>query len=258
MQKLCVFYFSGTGMTKYVIEKLKLELKVQQVQADIFDIAKTQVADINIDVYDALGIAFPVHSFNAPKIVMDFARSLPQAGSMPAFIISTAGDYAAINFAAAKYLSRILCKKGFAVFYDRQFIMPSNFIIKYGEDKVRQLLSEANSHIPATVQDIINRVPYRQQSNFGAKMATFMGRAEWYGAKFMAKFYYTNQNCIHCGICADNCPNHNITVAENRVRFKCRCGLCMRCLYICPHKALKVRWPLRFISFDSWYDNEEL
>ena len=258
MKKICIFCFSGTGMTRYVVEKLKFGLEEQQAQADIFDLANTRIADVALESYDALGIAYPIHSFNAPKIVIDFARSLPQVNSLPAFIISTAGEYAAINFAAAKYVTRILHKKGFDVFYDRQFIMPCNFIIKFDADKVQQLLSEISSQVPTAVQEIINGAPFKQQSNFLARMMTFVGRGEWFGAKIMAKFYYTNKDCTHCSICADNCPNRNISVGKDYVRFHWHCGLCMRCLYICPRKALKVRRPFRFICLDSWYDNEEI
>ena len=258
LQRIGVFYFSGTGMTRYVVEKLELELAKHKVQADVFDIAKTHVFSTPLNIYDSIGIAYPVHAFNAPKIVIDYAQQLSSVDTMDAFIISTVGEYAAINFASSSLLISILRKKGFNVFYDKPFTMPCNFIIKDKEVKVQGDLNRLNTEMPQTARDIINRVPHQQPSNLGSRFAAWAGRLEWRGAKSVSKHYYTDENCSNCGLCTHNCPNHNISIGEKTVQFNRQCGLCMRCIYICPQKAIKVRWPYGFIALDNWYDNEEL
>ena len=258
MGRIGIFYFSGTGTTRYVAEKLELELAKQQVQADIFDIAKTGASSVTLDDFDAIGVAYPVHAFNAPKIVIDFARRLPETQGMEAFIISVPAEYHVLNFDSSKLLISILRQKGFKVFYDKPFIMPCNFIIKYDEAKVNELLSQANAEIPPAARDIIDRVSLQQPSSRKSRFAAWAGRLEWRGAKSMGKYYYANEKCSNCGLCIYNCPNQNIRAGEKSAQFKRQCGLCMRCLYLCPKKAIKVRWPYRFIAFDSWYDNAEL
>ena len=87
MKNVCFFQFSGTGMTKHVVGKMRFEFEKQQVHVDIFDIENIKAQSISFSHYDAVGIAYPVHSFNAPKIVIDFARRLPKAESIDTFVI---------------------------------------------------------------------------------------------------------------------------------------------------------------------------
>jgi flavodoxin/Pyruvate/2-oxoacid:ferredoxin oxidoreductase delta subunit len=258
LQRIGIFYFSGTGMTKYVVEKLELALAKQQVQVDVLDIAKTHVSSTPLDGYNAIGIAYPVHAFNAPKTVIDFARQLPATHGVDVFVISTPAEYHVLNFDSSKLLIKILRQKGFTVFYDQPFIMPCNFIIKYDDAKVTELINQVNAKMPPAAREITGRVPHRQPSKFLSRFAALAGRLEWLGAKSMSKHYYANENCSNCGLCIYNCPNHNISAGEKSVEFKRQCGLCMRCIYLCPQKAIKVRWPYGFICFGSWYENEEL
>jgi len=170
-------------MTKYVIDKIQFELKRKQAYVDIYNIENIRAQSIHFNNYDTVGIAYPVHSFNAPKIVINFAIQLPIVKSMNTFIISTAGENNSINFASSKLLIDILSKKGFEVIYDRQFIMPSKFMIKYDGAKVQQFIA-------------------------------FVGRAEWFGAKWIGKSFYADRNCNRCGVCANNCPNHSIKIHQ--------------------------------------------
>jgi len=236
---------------------MKTEFVKQQAHLDVFPIEDVQAKSISLIPYDGVGIAYPVHAFNAPKIVVDFARQLPDVAGINTFVISTAGDPHPLNLASSNLLMKTLCKKGFHVFYDQQFIMPSNFIIKDDEAKVQGKLSKANSEISTTVQEILNRVALKQKSSLIAKIVAVLGRAEWVGLK-CARFLRADTSCERCGICVAKCPNSNISISKGRVAFGWHCGLCMRCFYLCPVNAVKICWPFGFIGFDSWYEDEEL
>lgn len=257
MKKVCVLLFSGTGFTRYVVDQITRELEALSVTVDVYPVENTPIQNIPFSAYDTVGIAYPVHAFNAPKIVVNFARQLPKAVSANAFLICTAGDDHPVNYSSSRLLIRILQRKNYHVFYDKLLNMPSNFIIKYDEPKVEQLLSAVESEIPLIAQDIANLVPCKQNGGLLSNTLALLGRAEWFGAAFLGKTFFADQNCNHCGVCAKNCPNHNI-VNGKRIRFRWHCGLCMRCLYLCPQHAVRLRWPFRFIRFDSWYQNEKL
>ena len=258
MKRVCIFLFSGTGMTKYVVNKIRHEFGRKQISVDIYYIGDVIVQEIPFDVYDAIGIAYPVHAFNAPEIVIRFANELIKMEPKRTFIVSTAGEDSIINLASSKLLINILSKNGFDVYYDKQFAMPSNFVVKCKEEKVKQLLDEVDDKVPNVVNELININFYRQEYNSIAAFLSFVGRMEWFGAKCAGKFFYTDDTCSHCGVCVDNCPNHNIIADRKQICFKWKCGLCMRCLYLCPNHSIRVRRPLRFICFDSWYDDIEL
>lgn len=40
MKKVCIFLFSGTGMTRYVVDKITHELENLQVKVDVYPIEK--------------------------------------------------------------------------------------------------------------------------------------------------------------------------------------------------------------------------
>ena len=111
IKKVCIFLFSGTGMTKYVIDKLKNEFEIKQINVDIHFIENTQIEKVQFINYDIVGIAYPVHAFNAPRIVIDFARKLPNNKTVNTFIISTVGEKVKVNNSSSKLLSKILRKK---------------------------------------------------------------------------------------------------------------------------------------------------
>lgn len=257
MKNVCVLQFSGTGMTKYVVEQIAKELERLSITVDVYPIETTPIQSIPFGTYDAVGIAYPVHAFNAPKIVIRYAKTLPVSASTDVFLLSTAGEDHPLNYASSRLLIRMLQKKNYHVFYDRLLNMPSNFAIQYDESKVAQLLSAVDSSTPQIAQEIASLTPRMQTSGFLAGIMAFLGRAEWFGAVLIGKTFHADQRCNHCGVCAKNCPNRNI-VNGKRIRFRWRCGLCMRCLYLCPQNAIKIRWPFRFIRFDSWYQNEKL
>lgn len=257
MRNICLFFFSGTGMTKYVVDRIARELTARELAVDVYSIETTAVQSIPLDSYDAVGIAYPVHAFNAPKIVIRFAKTLPRAESTDVFLLSTAGEDHPVNYASSRLLTRVLQKKNYHVFYDKLFGMPSNFAIKFDESKVEQLLLTVDSAIPKVAQEIAGLTPRKQASALSTKIMAVIGRAEWFGAVFIGKLFYADKNCNHCGVCAKRCPNDNI-VCGKRTRFRWHCGLCMRCLYLCPQHAIRIHRPFRFIRFDTWYQREDL
>lgn len=257
MKNVCVFFFSGTGMTKYVVDQVARELTARDLAVAVYPIETTSIERIALDAYDAIGIAYPVHAFNAPKIVINFAKSLPVAKSTDAFLLCTAGEDHPVNYASSSLLIRILEQKNYRVFYDKLLAMPSNFAIRYDEPKVERLLTAVDSSVPQIAQEIASHTSRKQTSGLATKIMSVLGRAEWFGAVFIGKLFYADKRCNHCGLCAKHCPNANIACGK-RTRFGWHCGLCMRCLYLCPQHAIRVRWPFRFIHFDAWYQNEKL
>ena len=250
-KKIGIYFFSGTGFTKIVTGKLAHEFEKRGISVDCFRIEKA--SDISASEYDSIGIAYPVHSFNAPKIVINFVRQLPESNGTDTFIIHTAGEDHKINYASSNLLIRKINKKGYRVFYNRLIEMPSNFIVKYDDSRVTDLIKKAETDIPNIAQDIIELKPYTMNANIISNMLTFLGIVEWPGAHMLGKWFYAKDGCTRCGVCAGSCPNQNIELTERSVRFKWRCGLCMKCIYLCPVNVISIRQPFRFLCFDSWY-----
>jgi len=256
MKKICLYLFSGTGMTEHVVNKLISELANNLISIDCFKIDKTDTKTISLSGYDAVGIAYPVHSFNAPKIVIDFVKHLPLTNGLNTFVIFTAGEEHIINSSSSDLLIKKLSRKGYQIFYNKLVEMPSNFIVKYEEERVNRILDKLDEDIPQIAMDIVTVKPYFEKKNFGSKISTFIGHSEKFGAPIIGKFFYPKKDCINCEKCVDNCPKENITRSEKSIRFNWRCCICMRCIYQCPENAISVRQPFKFIRFDEWYNPE--
>lgn len=257
MRKICIFLFSGTGMTEYVINKATAEFEKSNAIVDLKYIEHCSAAGIEFSDYEMIGFAYPVHSFNAPKKVIDFVKLLPRCNNIPTFILATAGEQSKVNYSSSNLLHKILKKKGYDIFYERLFAMPSNFAVKYEESKVQELLDNANVDICRAVYQINQNCYFIIKRTFVSNLFTFCGRAEWFGAKCIGTFFYADKSCISCGRCEQHCPNQNIQVTDNGIKFGRQCGLCMRCVYLCPVSSIKVHRPFGFITFDRWYENPE-
>lgn len=257
MKKICIYYFSGTGMTKHVVNKLLREFEKNEILADCFQMEEFQISKVKLSNYDLFGIAYPVHAFNAPKIVIDFASQLPKSNGIDTFIIGSMGENNIVNFASSNTLIKKLKNKGYNVFYNRIFEMPCNFIIKYEPSKVKLILDNINKDIPHTAKEIISLTAHQMRGGPIPKFLSFIGKAEWFGARIMSKFFYANTDCTQCGRCIKNCPSHNIIKSGKSVRFKWNCSLCMRCIYQCPAKAISIHQPFKFIRIDGWYDSND-
>jgi len=257
-KRACVFMFSGTGLTSYVVSKIQSELEKMDMSLDVCIIEKTNIREIQIQDYDMIGIAYPVHAFNAPKIVIDFVKQLPNSKRLKAFILSSAGDKSFINFASSNKLTQILQKKNYDVFYNKQFVMPCNFIIKNDEETVTERLNVISKEAVLTANAICDTNDYKMSPNFIAKLFSLIGRIEWITAKGMSKYFYTDNQCDSCLHCVNLCPNKNITPVEESITFGKNCGLCMRCIYNCPRSAIKIRGVCKFFSIGSWYENDDI
>ena len=73
--KILICYFSGTGNTKKIVDKYYETFIENNVEIDIYKIEKNDF-NYNLDDYDMLGIAYPIHAFNAPSIIVDFVKKL--------------------------------------------------------------------------------------------------------------------------------------------------------------------------------------
>jgi len=257
MKKICLCFFSGTGMTKYVVDKTVNEFEQHGAVVDCFKIENTNAQDIAISKYDLFGIAYPCHASNAPQIVIDFVKKLPNAGNMNTFIIFTLGNEGELHNSSSNLLIKKLENKGYKVFYDKLIQMPLNFIYKDPDKVVRWVLKNANEMIPLIAKDIMALKSHFMKESTHSKRKHIIGRSEWLGCRISGKFFHAKSSCVQCGICVKNCPKQNIALTRKSVRFKHHCNWCMRCIYACPKQSIDVRRPFKFIRFnDGWYNSD--
>ena len=50
-----------------------------------------------------------------------------------------------------------------------------------------------------------------------------------------------DESCIHCGLCAKECPEQAIEMKEHVTFRKEQCMMCLRCLHHCPVNAIRFK-----------------
>ena len=110
--KVAIYYFSGTGNTELTVRKWAAEAEKNNIQCDLFRFE--EITDMKIDVsgYDKIGIAYPIHAFNAPRIVLKSAKKIVKSKAIkPFFAIMVSGEYMNLNHSSHLKLKSILKKR---------------------------------------------------------------------------------------------------------------------------------------------------
>jgi hypothetical protein len=130
MKTLHLYYFSGTGVTAWVAERIGRGMAAQGYSVELLPIEEFVKGERALPAArpDLAGFGCPVMGFGAPRIVREFLRGLPAARDVPAFVFRTEGGVGPINARASAQMLRVLRRKGYRPFYERQFALASNWI----------------------------------------------------------------------------------------------------------------------------------
>lgn len=250
--KIAIVYFSGTGNTKKVAEKYGEYFTSQGHECTLYPLPMRETIDFS--QFDKVGVGYPIHAFNAPKIVLDFARSLPKRkvkkdGRQSAFILKSSGEPVKMSRVSSLKLIKILKSRGMEVTNEYQYVMPYNMIFRHTDHQAFRMWETAKKLIPVDCADILNGVERREKKMpFGGFLAWVL-RIEHGGAHFNGLFYKIKGDCISCGKCARNCPVDNIEMKDGKPVFGNKCMMCARCSFYCPKNCIKIG------LFDSWRIN---
>lgn len=256
-KQVALFYFSGTGNTKIVVDLVQKAFSEHQVDTMVYNIEDTINNDLkyNLDKFDMIGIAHPIYGFGSPTIVDQFAKSLPALDGIKTFIFKTAGDFLKINHNASRRLITRLSKKGYNVFYDRIICMGSNFYMPYDDALVKELYESAVSKVSHMVGELLSGTSRLYDTGLFMRLMTNMMNdcEDKFFARLFGKSLKVTDDCIHCNKCIKNCPSNNIYLKDGKIKFRFNCYLCMRCIYACPTKAIKSSGS-NFVILKDGYD----
>ena len=259
--KICIFYFSGTGNTEIItnlLQKELINLNADVVVRKIEVIIKKKIR-IKTENYDLIGIGYPIHAFNAPKIVYDFVHQLEFDKGKKVFTFRSSGD-PFLNGGSTRLLRNQLERKGFDVFNENLSIMPANVFLKFNDNLNKQLYQLAQIRIKELAQDIMKKkVSLQRNSTILTIISKLFSFMETLGARWLGKNLNVSDSCINCFKCVKNCPTGNILLVNNddndedTIKFDNSCNLCMRCIYECPTNAIHFKY-FRFFEIKQGYN----
>ena len=242
MKTAIIYVFSGTGNTMKACELYKKEFIENGVETLVCKIEKNAVIPDPLS-FDFIGIAYPIHGFNAPEIVLRFAKTLPKTNKRKEyFIIKTSGEPLKINNISSLKLDSILRRKGYILKSEYHYVMPYNMIFRHTDDMAYKMISTLRGLVPIHVKEILKGESHRlSRVPFGNIIAWIM-RIEQPAMKINGKFFKVDGNrCNKCGLCEKNCPEHNIRINnDGKFEFGKNCIMCTRCSFNCPKDAFGI------------------
>ena len=261
-----IFYFSGTGNTKWAASKL-----ASATHEDLISIAPYMRADDSshtlaepfiLKENERLGFVFPVHGWRVPKLVREFIgkmkvqRAEPDAaGSLPfTYCVCTAGDSIGLTI---ENLNEVISQNpslqalGITkVSSSYSLIMPESYVglpFMDVDPKEKEIWKKSKSaqELAVICEEIFDRKEGVSQ--------LVKGPIPWFFTKVVGgffenvlitdkRFHVEKDKCVKCGICANVCPVGDIKGGHGEypewLHHK-DCLTCFTCYHHCPHHAIE-------------------
>ncbi len=236
--KTTLYYFSGTGNTLYLAQRLADELG----DTELVSITSALKSGNLTSKSENVGILFPVYCFGTPNIIKNFVGKLNLTESQYLF---TAVTYGGLLSRTLKLFMRecgaagLNLQAGFAV------QMPGNAISTYDripENKIKsfaEILEKRVPEIAAVISEKKNAKLETKQFLFQPLLTALHGNFMKQMPKEAAK-YFTTESCKLCGDCVKLCPVGNISIENKKIVWGEKCEQCMACIQWCDNEAIQL------------------
>ncbi len=241
--KLTVFYFSGTGNTKWAVNALKEAVIGKRNECELYSI-ENKIEDIQtkIEESDYIGFSFPIYGQNIPAIMSQFINGLDKTLQKQVFIITTSGFIDAFGPFTAK---KILRSTRFTLCAYISLSISNNIStpkmkakFKTGDD-LEKSKNKAISKINVLADKLINNEHHI--TDIGPYLIPGMIIRNFLSKKVKNGYLelsINNEKCRHCNFCINNCPTKSIVCSNGEYTFLPTCTSCMRCYNFCPNNAV--------------------
>ena len=236
---MIMFYFSGTGNSKYIAE---LFSKTMNIACHSIE-EKNNFAEL-ITAEETIGFCFPVHGSRVPRIMREFViRHLKLLKGKNLIILCTqmifSGD-------GARAFTDIFPRGSTNVLYAEHIVMPNNvcnlfFLPLLKDEKAKKCVKKAEQKVQSICNEITNGRIRRRGFNpvsqaLGLIQGVFYPGFERTGLDRV----WIDSDCDTCLLCVSACPMNNIVYENKTLTTKNNCTLCCRCINLCPQKAIAI------------------
>lgn len=235
-----IFYFSGTGNSKYVAQNIAQKLDDNLIS--IGDCLKKNEFTFTVSDNESIGFVFPTYFWGLPTIIKDFVAKLELKNytQQYTYLVATCGEECGNLFSEFK---KLLIPKGIELNGAEKVALPDNYILLFNllpaKEKQQKLFTEADNHLGTLINQIENKSLPKVKSSIVKQLKTSLMHPVYkYGRK--TKHFYTTSGCNGCKLCEKICPASIITVEDSKPVWKeGRCIQCLACLHRCPQQAIQ-------------------
>lgn len=240
-----IFYFSGTGNTKWAANEL-----AQQTGDRLLFIPDELKGDCcyTLEPNERIGFCFPVHGWQPPAIVKSFVKRLEIKSCGPehfCFALCTCGDNTGD---AMKILDRLLRPKGLQLQSAYSLIMPETYVcLPFMHTDTREREDRKIAQATLNLAIITEEIKERRKGNFRVGKGPAPLLYSYIIGEFFNRWMITDkpfkvslEKCSGCGRCAHVCPTQNISLDSHKhPMYKHRlCTCCLACYHHCPLHAI--------------------
>jgi ferredoxin len=258
-----IFYFSGTGNSKWAAKTLALE--TGDTLVSIPEVINSDCS-FTLEKDEHVGFIFPIHGWRVPNIVKEFLTKLTikTLGEDTShvkhycFCLVTAGD--SIGKAMERFqqqLKSVTVNDALSLKAVCSLIMPESYVGLPGMDvdtKEKELeKKELASKQLKEFSNILKQRPHKDSDQIwgwnqlirGPIPSFFSGPVGGFFERFLITdkpFHVDNRRCVKCGICANVCPVSDIKGGlgyEPEWLHNGKCLTCFSCYHHCPHHAIE-------------------
>ena len=230
-----VFYFSGTGNSRYVAQK------IAEVSRDgVISInERLKSRDYNpIQSERPLVFVGPVYAGRLPRVMDDYIEKTKFNGTKQAYFVATC---AATAWQTVEYVKKLCREKNFSLLGFQSVVMPQGYIAGGGTQPKEvndRILKEAEPKIVKIAEMIRDRQVLPEEQPGKALMSKVLNPL-MYSMMISAKGFTLTEKCTGCGKCEARCPLNNIHLKDGRPVWGQNCTHCMACIAGCPAEAIE-------------------
>ena len=234
-------YFSGTGNTKFCVDKF---LKEYGCSKSSFSIEDSEALE-GIKNDDEIVMGYPVQYSNIPKILRDYIvnnRYVWKGKNI--FIIATMGLFSGDG---AGISARLLKNYGAVIVGGLHLKMPDSICderaLKRSFEHNKRIVVKATEKICKCVGNIKNGKPPQEGLGAAYHLAGLFGQRLYFWGKtqkYTDRLKINSLKCIGCGLCERFCPMGNIAVKNGIAVSGDKCTMCYRCISKCPEQVITL------------------
>lgn len=232
-----IFYFTGTGNSRFVAEKI-----AGKTGDEITDISKYIKAGENpvFDKKETYVFVAPSYCSFIAGPMADFAEKAVFPKGIKVYFVVTCVASMGATPAWAKKLS---AKKGYEYMGSETVLMPQNYVAFFTTKEKSEnapVIEKALPKIDAIGDLIKSGSRLADKKNLPGELGFTLWQAKWFHDHMMkTKKFFTTDACVSCRKCVQVCPLGNISLENGRPKWGDNCTHCMACINLCPQQCIE-------------------